>query len=556
MNSKPSDEEFLSYMEGGTNPKYYMPEKKSVITDGGAGIISGSETIDDIEDDGNIEDILKNINQGRIEDVQKREEELLRIQREKQELDNKQREEEKAALLQRMAEIERKEKEEYLRQKEEEERLAAEEEERRRKFSIFYKVGTIVKKGIGNVTSNMARNNDDEEEGESRKEKKRRKKEERREIAAMKKEEESLVVEENDIDNSNEDIEETKEKKNKKKKSEKKSKENEKTDYEYLALHDKLTGLYNQTAWEMRKEKPGNKGDTIVFFDLNGLKLINDNLGHEMGNKLITTVSDMIESNFNEGECYRIGGDEFVAYLKGVGENELKRKMATLRMGMEDATNKDSDKLIYSCSMGYCILDGNMSVDDASKKADAEMYKAKELFKKKHPELDARNPKSASTFAKKGETSTNKKNDELTDDEYNDLLDANSRELKTFVSNTHRAADGETTERILAEIQKRASDIYGILVADKTFNNLFIFSDPDTFLDAVMEGDGADMFDYSYLYVIYEGGPQYYGADDYLQEITHLFEEITKVIRKERTLTNKSLLKIKGINIFKNICFC
>ena len=59
--------------------------------------------------------------------------------------------------------------------------------------------------------------------------------------------------------------------------------------------------------------------------------------------------------------------------------------------------------------------------------------------------------------------------------------------------------------------------------------------------------------DYSYLYVIYQGGAQYYGADEYFSEITVLFENIAKLITSSGSVSQKDLLKVKGINIFKNI---
>ena len=59
--------------------------------------------------------------------------------------------------------------------------------------------------------------------------------------------------------------------------------------------------------------------------------------------------------------------------------------------------------------------------------------------------------------------------------------------------------------------------------------------------------------DYSYLYVIYQGGAQYYGADEYFSEITVLFENIAKLITSSGSVSQKDLLKVKGINIFKDI---
>ena len=57
---------------------------------------------------------------------------------------------------------------------------------------------------------------------------------------------------------------------------------------------------------------------SIVYFDINNLKIINDTLGHEMGDKLITDASAMISRVFGKiGNIYRTGGDEFVAIICG-----------------------------------------------------------------------------------------------------------------------------------------------------------------------------------------------------------------------------------------------
>ena len=61
----------------------------------------------------------------------------------------------------------------------------------------------------------------------------------------------------------------------------------------------------------------------------------------------------------------------------------------------------------------------------------------------------------------------------------------------------------------------------------------------------------SDAIDYSYLYVVWEGGPQYYGADTYYNEVTDLFKEIAEGLMSGRFRSEKDIKGIKGINIFR-----
>ena len=85
-----------------------------------------------------------------------------------------------------------------------------------------------------------------------------------------------------------------------------------------LAYHDVLTGLYNRTRYEeVLKEYEDNEDNfAIISFDLNGLKITNDSTGHDKGDELLVTFSQVLLKVFeNNGFCYRTGGDEFVAIV-------------------------------------------------------------------------------------------------------------------------------------------------------------------------------------------------------------------------------------------------
>ncbi len=91
-----------------------------------------------------------------------------------------------------------------------------------------------------------------------------------------------------------------------------------------MALTDYLTGLYNRTAFAEHKKLFYNAMIEqqipigIIQFDVNNLKSMNDNFGHERGDELIKLTADGLRNSFQRfGRCYRMGGDEFLVVLTG-----------------------------------------------------------------------------------------------------------------------------------------------------------------------------------------------------------------------------------------------
>ena len=96
------------------------------------------------------------------------------------------------------------------------------------------------------------------------------------------------------------------------------------TEIDEEASTDSLTGLGNAKAYQKKiadleeydgQNKSGNYA--VVVMDINNLKITNDQYGHEIGNKLITTTAECIAECFKDCSVFRIGGDEFVAIIEG-----------------------------------------------------------------------------------------------------------------------------------------------------------------------------------------------------------------------------------------------
>lgn len=318
-------------------------------------------------------------------------------------------------------------------------------------------------------------------------------------------------------------------------------KEDDELDFEYLATHDELTGLKNERGYQLDIKNKSVKGTAILFFDVNNLKYINDNLGHQAGNKLLLAASDKLQELFPE--CgYRIGGDEFIVVLSNIKEKDISKKIEEpieiFRKYMTQKTKEDEEGIIYSASVGYEIGSIEKTLDEVKEKADKKMYANKKAYKQSHPDYDIRNK-------------TIDKPNNKEEKDYDENLSKEQKALKTQIKTNHQKANVNTTERIMMEIQRRAGEVEAILIASATFDHLFIIQDVNEFIDLMLNNQS--IIDYSYLYVIYDGGPQYYGSDEYLSEVTHLFEAIEYKLKNTRNLTDKEILKIKGINVFKNI---
>lgn len=126
-----------------------------------------------------------------------------------------------------------------------------------------------------------------------------------------------------------------------------------------MANTDVLTNLMNRNSYEARIErytnyiKPYDIG--VAFFDVNGLKYINDNQGHAEGDKLIIKFSNMLIDNFNSHEIYRISGDEFVVIFSNVKDEDLHLMIDNIK---KDIANNDH---IASC--GYAFGSCNKIID-------------------------------------------------------------------------------------------------------------------------------------------------------------------------------------------------
>lgn len=155
-----------------------------------------------------------------------------------------------------------------------------------------------------------------------------------------------------------------------------------------LAYADGLTGLYNRACWDekMTELDELKKPYGIVSIDLDGLKIVNDTMGHDAGDRLIKGFARSLSEIFREPYFVaRIGGDEFCVILQGGNEKDIQKdiqravKNLVAKFSSLDKKEKDMPHL---CSCGYEIWDGVKSAHEIYMLADEKMYEQKKEHKK------------------------------------------------------------------------------------------------------------------------------------------------------------------------------
>ena len=155
---------------------------------------------------------------------------------------------------------------------------------------------------------------------------------------------------------------------------------------EYQARHDSLTGLPNRSLLRDRIEqaiaKAGRDGYqvAVVFVDLDHFKLINDSLGHHVGDRLLLEVSDrLLGCVRGHDSVARQGGDEFVIVLtEQRDEDEIIAVVSRLLDAISQPWIDDGQEYGLSCSVGVsCYPRDGGNPDALLRCADTAMYKAK-----------------------------------------------------------------------------------------------------------------------------------------------------------------------------------
>lgn len=141
-----------------------------------------------------------------------------------------------------------------------------------------------------------------------------------------------------------------------------------------LTKQDSLTGLLNRHAYYSDISVDPKSITSIISIDMNGLKAINDNVGHDAGDEALVTLSLCFQKALrNRQYGYRIGGDEFIIICRKSDEEQV--------LDLVDRIRENVAETKYTCAIGYSLnLDGKKNVTDLLKESDRMMYQEKEKY--------------------------------------------------------------------------------------------------------------------------------------------------------------------------------
>ncbi|MDR3566348.1 MAG: diguanylate cyclase [Negativicutes bacterium] len=130
----------------------------------------------------------------------------------------------------------------------------------------------------------------------------------------------------------------------------------------YVGYHDSLTELYNRAYFnwylkELEIQPPKSLG--LIIIDVDGLKVVNDTLGHETGDALLQYTAQVLRQAFAGGVVARIGGDEFAVVLADIDEQQIDTAVSGLREAAESKRYfADGASLPLQLSCGYSLEQG------------------------------------------------------------------------------------------------------------------------------------------------------------------------------------------------------
>ena len=153
-----------------------------------------------------------------------------------------------------------------------------------------------------------------------------------------------------------------------------------------MGSYDMLTGVKNRNAMNQRvdaiiagKEELPDK-NAVFFVDLNGLKHINDNKGHDNGDVALKKSADILKQVVPDDDIFRAGGDEFMVLATDITDEEIAERLSQL-----DKYRSNPEDVCFS--FGHCQFGKDKDIRVAMSTADRMMYEDKNVFYERFPEF-------------------------------------------------------------------------------------------------------------------------------------------------------------------------
>ena len=166
------------------------------------------------------------------------------------------------------------------------------------------------------------------------------------------------------------------------------------------AMHDALTGLPNRVLFLDRLDQAIRRAKratpaaaaAVLFLDLDRFKLVNDSLGHQVGDRLLIAVARRLESAVRPPDTVaRLGGDEFTVLLDGVSDvHEAAAVAERVQQTLRTPFDIDDRELHIDASIGIALADADAAPATVLRDADVAMYRAKSDGKGCHAVFDGR----------------------------------------------------------------------------------------------------------------------------------------------------------------------
>ena len=153
-----------------------------------------------------------------------------------------------------------------------------------------------------------------------------------------------------------------------------------------MAHQDYLTGL--ATRWYLQEYVKNNEHEgniTCIYFDLDNFKKVNDSYGHQAGDRALAATAEMMQREFTEGFCARMGGDEFMIVLAGkrdITEVESKVNEFMSKLLEYYGMTKTMKELSVSAGISQRVSGDDKSIDRLIHESDLALYQAKKVGKR------------------------------------------------------------------------------------------------------------------------------------------------------------------------------
>jgi diguanylate cyclase (GGDEF)-like protein len=152
---------------------------------------------------------------------------------------------------------------------------------------------------------------------------------------------------------------------------------------EYHAANDSLTGVYNRYSFEqvleneIQRSTRYDRSFSLMFFDIDHFKNINDSHGHHVGDTVLVELSELVRSLVRKIDTVsRIGGEEFSIIVPEISKYDALKMAEKIRSNIENHNFSVGEKV--TVSFGVTEYDKNARKEDLLKQADQAMYKAKQ----------------------------------------------------------------------------------------------------------------------------------------------------------------------------------